>query len=57
VKIHVERVGPEISVSFDDGAPRLCPSTLDEGARVTIGVRGPQGSGSAVARNLRVNRR
>jgi hypothetical protein len=56
-KIHVERVGPEVSVRFDDGAPRLCPSTLDDGARVTIGVRGPQGSGSAVARNLRVNRR
>lgn len=55
--VHVERIGRTVSVRFDQQPVRICPSDLDEGARVSIGVRGVETNGTSVARNLRISRR
>ncbi len=55
--MHVQRIGRRVRVRFDEEAPRECPTGLDEGARVAIGVRGVESSGVSVARNLRISRR
>lgn len=55
--LKVTRRGKRVEVSADDGEPRVCPTELDPGARVSIGVRGAGGTGTSVARNLRITRR
>lgn len=55
--LRIARKGPRVEVSVDDGEPRVCPTELDPGARVAIGVRGTGGAGVSVARNLRISRR
>ena len=55
--IRVERRGKSVSVIVDGGEARVCPTELDPLARVAIGVRGPGGTGTTIARNLRINRR
>jgi hypothetical protein len=53
----VTRRGPRVEVSVDGGEARPCPTELDLDARVAIGVRGAGGTGTSVARSLRIRRR
>jgi hypothetical protein len=55
--LRVERSGKRVVVVADDGEAQECPSELDAGARVSVGVRGAGGTGMSLARNLRVTRR
>lgn len=55
--LHIERIKRNVAVSIDGGGPRACPTQLDEGARVSIGLRGIGGASVSVATNLRVVRR
>lgn len=55
--LRVMRKGPRVEVSVDGGEPRLCPTELDAGARVAVGVRGTSGTGVSLAHNLRIARR
>ena len=55
--LEVNRAGKRVTVRVDDGEARDCPTELDETARVSIGVRGAGGTGTSVARNLRITRR
>lgn len=55
--LHVERVKTKVTVSADGGPARECPTLLDEGVRVAIGIRGSSGANESRARNLRVTRR
>lgn len=55
--LHVERVGRNVGVVIDGGGPTACPTLLDEGARVSVGIRGIDGPSTSVATNLRVVRR
>lgn len=55
--LHIERTKRDVTVSIDGGAPRSCPTQLDEGARVSVGLRGLGGGSGSVAANLRVVRR
>jgi hypothetical protein len=53
----VDRIGKRVTVRIDDGDPHDCPTELDETARVSIGVRGAGGTGTSLAKNLRITRR
>ena len=55
--LRVDRKGTQVRFTIDKDEPRLCPTELSEGARVSIGVRGPDGTGVSYARNLRITRR
>jgi hypothetical protein len=55
--LQVDRTGKRVVVRIDDGEPRECPTALDETARVSIGVRGAGGTGTSLAKNLRITRR
>lgn len=55
--LHVERTGRRVSVRIDGGDDRACPTELDDGVRVAIGVRGADAAEVSVASNLRVVRR
>jgi hypothetical protein len=46
-----------VDVSVNGGAPRTCPTVLDTGTRVAVGLRGAVGAALSGARNLRINRR
>jgi hypothetical protein len=54
--LHVVRKGARIDVTADGGAARTCPKPLADGVRVSLGVRGAQGSVASAARNLRIAR-
>ncbi|MBX3186010.1 MAG: hypothetical protein KF819_03300, partial [Labilithrix sp.] len=55
--IYVERTGKHVRVRVDDGELRECPTELPQGARISVGLRGAAGGGTALARNLRITRR
>jgi len=55
--LHVERAARRVRVRIDGGDLRTCPTELDEGARVAVGLRGGGGTAAGVATNLRVLRR
>ncbi|MBX3219870.1 MAG: hypothetical protein KF795_05075 [Labilithrix sp.] len=55
--LDVRRRGPRVTVSVDGAPERSCPTELETGARVTLGLRGAQGVSVSAARNLRVTRR
>jgi hypothetical protein len=55
--IHVERVGTRVTVNADTGDAHDCPTQLDPGARISIGVRGASGTDASLAHNLRITRR
>jgi hypothetical protein len=54
--LHVVRKGARVDVSADGGAARTCPTPLADGVRVSLGMRGAQGSVASAARNLRITR-
>jgi hypothetical protein len=57
-RLQVQRVGRRVRVRVDDGELRLCPAELDRAdMRVSLGLRGAQGSLVSGARALRVSRR
>ena len=55
--LRVDRSGTQVRFTIDKDEARLCPTELNEGARVSIGVRGRDGPGVSYARNLRITRR
>jgi hypothetical protein len=55
--LQVIRTGARVRVALDGGETRDCPAELARGRRVSIGLRGGQGSGISAARNLLVVRR
>lgn len=55
--LHIERIKRNVAVSIDGGEARPCPTQLDEGARVSVGLRGIGGGSVSTAANLRVVRR
>lgn len=55
--LDVERTGKSVTVRIDGGEPHACQAELDLGARISVGVRGAGGTGTSVARNLRITRR
>lgn len=55
--IAVRRDGASVFVRSDDGEERVCPTGIDEAARVSLGLRGGAGTGLSGARNLVVVRR
>ncbi len=55
--LRVERAGRRVQYSIDGGDLRTCKDQLTDGARVSIGVRGTNNSGSSFARDLRITRR
>ncbi len=55
--VAVRRSGRSVVVRADEGEERTCPTELEPGARVAIGVRGSQATGLSGARNLIVTRR
>ncbi len=55
--LEVVRDASTVSVRVDDAPARACPTSLLDGARVTLGLRGPQVAGTTSARNLRIVRR
>jgi hypothetical protein len=55
--LQIDRTGKRVVVRIDDGEPHDCPTALDETARVSIGVRGAGGTGTSLAKNLRITRR
>ncbi len=54
--LHVERVGTEVRFGVDGGDTRVCARELDEGARVSVGIRGTDYVPLSYARNLRITR-
>ncbi|MDB4939156.1 MAG: Rhs family protein [Labilithrix sp.] len=55
--VRVERSGARVVVYPDGGEGQPCPTELDAGARISIGVRGAGGTGMSLAHNLRITRR
>lgn len=55
--LHVERIKRRVTVTIDGTDTRTCPTELDEGTRVAIGLRGLGGPMVSAATNLRVVRR
>lgn len=55
--LEVKRRGRRVTVRVDGAPDRACPVELEAGVRVSLGLRGAQGSGVSAARNLRVTRR
>ncbi|MBX3198408.1 MAG: hypothetical protein KF894_09780 [Labilithrix sp.] len=56
-RLDVRRRGVRVTVGVDGAPDRACPTELEPGARVALGLRGAQGVGVSAARNLRVTRR
>jgi hypothetical protein len=54
--VHVSRRGAEVSVTADNASPRTCPTRLDDGTRIAIGLRGSSNGLPTGGRNLRVTR-
>jgi hypothetical protein len=54
--ISVRRSGPTVVVRADDGEERVCPTQIENGSRVGIGLRGGAGTGLSGGRNLVVFR-
>jgi|GEM_PF-948696 len=55
--LDVKRRGRRVTVRVDGGPERTCPTELEPGARVSLGLRGSHGAGVSAGRNLRVTRR
>jgi hypothetical protein len=55
--LRVNRSGTRVSFSMDGAAERACETALERDARVTLGLRGPQGASFGSAKNLRISRR
>ncbi|WP_169927677.1 hypothetical protein [Labilithrix luteola] len=55
--LSIQRRGAQITVRADDGEPRICPTSLDAGVRIAVGLRGASGADPTIGRNLRVIRR
>jgi hypothetical protein len=55
--VAVKRRDRRVDVTIDDGPARTCPTSLDEGVRVSLGMRGAQGVSLSGARNLQIDRR
>jgi len=57
LSLRVKRVGRQVQYSIDGADLRTCRTELSDAARVAIGVRGTNNSGSSFARDLRITRR
>ena len=57
LSLRVKRVGRQVQYSIDGADLRTCRTELSDVARVAIGVRGTNNSGSSFARDLRITRR
>lgn len=55
--LHVTRRGQHVSVRVDGGIDRTCPTDLEAGVRVSLGLRGRPGAAVSSGRNLRLSRR
>jgi len=54
--LHVERTGATVTWSLGSGAPATCATGVVAGARLSIGLRGPQEAAEGVAANLLIAR-
>jgi hypothetical protein len=54
--LHVQRTGATVTWSVGSGAPATCATGVMADARLSIGVRGPEGATEAVASNLVIAR-
>jgi hypothetical protein len=54
--LHVQRMGTTVTWKLGGGSPANCATGVAEGARLSIGLRGPEGSAQGVAANLIIAR-
>jgi hypothetical protein len=54
--LHVQRTGTTVAWSLGGGSPANCATGVAAGARLSIGLRGPEGAAQGVANNLRITR-
>lgn len=55
--LSIRRRATQVTVRADDGEARVCPTSLDPGVRIAVGLRGASGADPTIGRNLRVIRR
>jgi hypothetical protein len=54
--LHVQRTGATVTWNLEGAAPADCATGVGSGARLAIGLRGPENASEGVARNLRIGR-
>ena len=54
--LHVQRTGATVTWSLGSGAPATCTTGVAAGARLSIGLRGPEGATEGVASDLLIAR-